>query len=176
MPKHPQGMFNQFFAILEHANGSLAPSGLLPFSPPHLTYTNLGATGTADHLTLLRLFILGWESSVPVEQVTWGDSIISDGWARVFNPYPHSTTNANPNPHKHLGGSTLLFSTDGQTKGWTDRRKEINVAQFSPVMAIESSSLVGGLWSPSFLSAIWISSLSVVHNNWSHSKYLILQN
>ena len=35
---------------------SSAPSGPLPLSPSHITYTHIGATGTADHLTLLRLF------------------------------------------------------------------------------------------------------------------------
>ena len=32
-----------------------APSGPLPLSPSHITNTHIGATGTADHLTLLRL-------------------------------------------------------------------------------------------------------------------------
>ena len=34
---------------------SSAPSGPLPLSPPHLTFTNLKATITADHLILLLL-------------------------------------------------------------------------------------------------------------------------
>ena len=28
------------------------------------------------------------------EQVTWGHNIIADGWAVVYNPIPHTCTNA----------------------------------------------------------------------------------
>ena len=34
--------------------GSFGAAGPVALSPPQLPYTNLGATGTADHLTLLR--------------------------------------------------------------------------------------------------------------------------
>ena len=57
-PLLPRGSNPSSNAQILAQHRSSAPSGPLPLSPTHLTFTNLGATGTADHLTLLRLFLL----------------------------------------------------------------------------------------------------------------------
>ena len=45
--------FTQYYTFCV-VHRSFAPLRPLPLSPSYLTYTKLGATGTADHLTLLR--------------------------------------------------------------------------------------------------------------------------
>ena len=59
-PLLPRGSNPSSNAQILAQHRSSAPLGPLPLSPSHLTFTNLGATGTADHLTLLRLFIVGF--------------------------------------------------------------------------------------------------------------------
>ena len=58
IPSLALGLKSRFNTPILAKHRSSAPTGPLPLSPSHLTFTNLGATGTADHLTLLRLFFI----------------------------------------------------------------------------------------------------------------------